>query len=148
MGSLMDDSFDDLRYAEEPKETMEISTTLSKVTAIDYLSAAIEDRVQGQMSEPMLKLAVTKISEKWPNRSFTRINPCFYVLDGFVFVESKAYKVTLESGVGGYGLITVKDAKETQDGVFQIERAMLDKDFYKQFESKVADAIVKLKQAR
>ena len=110
---------------------------------VDYLSKAVEDRVQSQLAGPALELAVKKIEETWPNRTFVRHKDTLYVLSGFIWVQGTAYSVTLEAGTDGKGLVCVKKAKgEGNDAI--IESSPLDKLFHTRFPALLADAIAKL----
>ena len=107
---------------------------------IDYLSCAVSDKVNLLVAEPALALATKKISEIWPHRTFTRITPNFYILDGFVFVEGTPYKVKIESGTKG--TVIVSAYKDKTFGV--VVNCKLDKYFPEKFTDMVAEAIVKI----
>ena len=109
---------------------------------IDYLSESIKTRVEKRLAIPMIELAVKKIQEDWPGRFFTRMSPTAYMLDGFIFTRDNTYKVTLEAGCGGKGLVSVGSPLRRDVNV--ILDAPLDKEFHKKFPDIIADCIVKL----
>jgi len=111
---------------------------------IDYLSKAVEDLVQSQLAGPRLALAVKKIEETWPNRTFTRHKDTLYVLGGFIWVMGTAYSVTLEAGTDGQGLVIVKKAKGEGNDLYVSESSPLDKLFHTRLPAMLADAITKL----
>jgi len=108
----------------------------------DYLSSAVECRVHTLTSIPNLQLAVKKITEDWPGRSFTRITNTLYSLDGYIFACGNTFKVTVECGENNSALVTVSCA--ALGDIDQVVQTQLNKDFHSRFASLIATAIVNL----